>query len=75
MYDVFFSFQHITAVEDSLEAQRDMNESLKHQLDETRMRELEDGELSDRLHEAEDEISRLKHMIQEYDKKTKVCIL
>ena len=62
-------------MEDSLEAQRNMNKSLKHQLDETRIRELEDGELSERLHEAEDEINRLKHMIEEYDNKGKVYCL
>ena len=62
----------MTAMEDSLQVQRNMNESLKHQLDETRMRELENGQLSDRLHEADNEISRLRHVLQEHDNKAKV---
>ncbi len=65
-------FQHLAALEDSLEGQRNANESLRNQLDETRQRELEDAEMSARLHEAEDEISKLRNMLQDQDRRAKV---
>ena len=39
------------------------------------MRELEDEQLTERLEEAEDEIRRLEHLLQEHDKKAKVTLI
>ena len=39
------------------------------------MRELEDEQLTEKLHQAEDEISRLEHLLQERDKKAKVTLI
>ena len=39
------------------------------------MRELEDEQLTERLQEAEDEISNLEHLLQERDKKAKVNLI
>ena len=39
------------------------------------MRELEDEQLTEKLHQAEDEIRRLEHLLQERDKKAKVTLI
>ena len=64
--------EEIAALEDSLNNAHDMNESLQHQLDETRVRELDEAETSSRLHEAEDEVAKLKHALVETERKEKV---
>ncbi len=59
-------------LQDSLEEQRNLNDSMKHELNETRTRQLEDSDMSGRLHAAQDEINRLKHILLKTDNANKV---
>ena len=59
-------------MEGDLEAERHANQSLKGQLDDTRLRELEDTSLSDKLHNAEDVIAELQEQLKEHDHQAKV---
>ena len=55
--------------------QRDLNSSLGRQLDETRQREGEDAELSVRLQDAESELDRLQHELEERERAAQVSHL
>lgn len=65
-------FQEISALENSLDNAKDHNESLQNQLEETRLRELDDAETSVRLHQAEDEVEKLKQGLSQAVQKEKV---
>ena len=59
-------------MEDDFAHEREMNDSLSRKLDESRVREQEEAELSVQLHEAEDEIDRLRRALAEADRRLKV---
>ncbi len=61
------ALQHVLSLENSMEAQRDLNESLKHQLNEAHARDEDEAGWSRRLLEAEQEINRLQRTLQKKD--------
>ena len=59
-------------MEEEVAHERDLNDSLNRKLDESRLHEQEEAELSVQLHEAEDEIDRLRRALAEADRRLKV---
>lgn len=59
-------------MEDSLYEEKDENKSLRQRLDETRLREEEDAELSARLQDAEDEVSDLHKRLADAEARAQV---
>lgn len=64
----------MASLEESLEDAREENVSLRQQLDETRMRDEEDADLTAQLQDAEQEILRLQQALQEADLRIQVTI-